>query len=269
MLVKKNYHTHTSRCGHAYGLDREYVIEAIENDYTHLGFTDHVILPDIEQKGIRGSFELLDDYINSIKELANFYKDKIEIKVGFEAEYYDRYVDYYKDLLESGKIDYLILGQHCYFDEESHQLVFYNSKHYDLKMLEAYKNDLIKGMDSGLFSMVAHPDLYMAGYDKWDENAIRVAHEICQAAIRNDLPLEINLGGARYFRNKTHIPSGYPFDAFWEIVALYPNVKVTIGVDAHKPYEFGYDQSLAFDFIKMNKLNYTDDIKMYKERYKK
>ena len=29
---KANYHTHTPRCGHAHGSEREYVEEAIKND---------------------------------------------------------------------------------------------------------------------------------------------------------------------------------------------------------------------------------------------
>lgn len=268
MLVKKNYHTHTNRCGHAYGSDEEFVLAAINCGYTNLGITDHVFLPGVEQTGIRGNYSLLDDYLNSINALKTKYRDDIEIKIGFEAEYYDDFIDYYKDLLESGKIDYLVLGQHCYYNKEENKLIFYNSIHHDFNMLQKYKNDLIKGMDSGLFSFVAHPDLYMSGYDCWDEHAIQVAHEICQAAVRNKLPLEINLAGARHFRNKTHVPSGYPFDAFWEIVKLYP-IEVTIGVDAHVPSEFAASQQLAFDLIENNKLKYNADIKMYKERHSK
>ena len=265
MLVKKNYHTHTSRCGHANGNDEEYVLEAIKNGYTVLGFSDHVMLPNIEQKGIRGNYELLDDYINSINILKKKYANKIDIKIGFEAEYLPEFKDYYQDLLNSGKIDYLILGQHCYYDKNKHALVFYNEKHYDLETLFHYRDDLIKGMESGLFSYVAHPDLIMSGYGKWDDNAIIVAHQICQAAVKNKIPLEINLGGARYFRNKTTIPSGYPFDPFWEIVGMYP-IEVVVGVDNHNPNEFGSDQSVAFDIIKYNKLKYNPDVKMYRER---
>ena len=40
------------------------------------------------------------------------YKKDINIYVGFEAEYFPPYIDYYKELIESNKIDYLILGQH-------------------------------------------------------------------------------------------------------------------------------------------------------------
>ena len=32
-MSRVNFHTHTSRCKHAYGKDEEYVISAIENQY--------------------------------------------------------------------------------------------------------------------------------------------------------------------------------------------------------------------------------------------
>ena len=40
-----NYHTHTTRCGHAVGEDREYVETAIRRGLKVLGFSDHVPMP--------------------------------------------------------------------------------------------------------------------------------------------------------------------------------------------------------------------------------
>ena len=34
----KNYHTHTARCGHAWGTDDEFIQAAIDAGYTTLGF---------------------------------------------------------------------------------------------------------------------------------------------------------------------------------------------------------------------------------------
>ena len=39
--MKANYHTHTKRCQHAFGEDREYVEEAIRAGLRILGFSDH------------------------------------------------------------------------------------------------------------------------------------------------------------------------------------------------------------------------------------
>lgn len=40
-MDKTNYHTHTKRCKHAIGEDREYIECAIKNGFKVLGFSDH------------------------------------------------------------------------------------------------------------------------------------------------------------------------------------------------------------------------------------
>lgn len=40
-----NYHTHTWRCGHAFGDEREYVENAIVGGLKILGFSDHTPMP--------------------------------------------------------------------------------------------------------------------------------------------------------------------------------------------------------------------------------
>ena len=40
-----NYHTHTWRCMHASGTEREYVEKAIEGGLKILGFSDHTPMP--------------------------------------------------------------------------------------------------------------------------------------------------------------------------------------------------------------------------------
>ena len=40
-----NYHTHTARCRHAAGADREYVRSAIDSGVKILGFSDHAPFP--------------------------------------------------------------------------------------------------------------------------------------------------------------------------------------------------------------------------------
>jgi histidinol-phosphatase (PHP family) len=43
--MKINYHTHTTRCHHAAGTEREYVEAAIANGIKVLGFADHTPYP--------------------------------------------------------------------------------------------------------------------------------------------------------------------------------------------------------------------------------
>lgn len=46
MLKKINFHTHTKRCKHAKGEDKDYIDAAIKNNLDILGFSDHGPYPD-------------------------------------------------------------------------------------------------------------------------------------------------------------------------------------------------------------------------------
>jgi histidinol-phosphatase (PHP family) len=41
----KNYHSHTARCGHAWGTDEEFVNAAIDAGFSVLGFSEHTPWP--------------------------------------------------------------------------------------------------------------------------------------------------------------------------------------------------------------------------------
>lgn len=86
----QNFHTHTYRCHHAKGTDREYVEAAIKAGYTEIGFSDHVAypFPNGHYSTFRMELDKTEDYVNSIRALQEEYKDKIIIRLGFEAEYY-------------------------------------------------------------------------------------------------------------------------------------------------------------------------------------
>ena len=101
-----NIHSHTFRCGHAEGSDEEYVEAAIDAGFRYMGFSDHVFLPGIIHKTMRGEISLLGDYISSVNALKEKYKDKIKIHLGFEAEYMPEFLTYYKDLLENKGMEY-------------------------------------------------------------------------------------------------------------------------------------------------------------------
>ncbi len=234
-MIKENYHTHTYRCGHAIGTDEEYIIEALASGITELGFSDHIFLPDHSQVGIRGDFELLDDYISSLKALREKYKDRIKIHIGFEAEAMPHYFSYYKSLLDKGDIEYLILGNHCEIDKNN-ELHFFFSHATKAKDIIRYTNSLVKGIKTGLFRIVAHPDYFMSSYFKWNATCISCAKRICKAAKKYGVVLEFNFGAVR--RGKRLIGEeyrfAYPYNKFWEIAKKY-KCKVMIGLDAHSP----------------------------------
>ena len=108
-----NYHTHTTRCHHAQGEDREYVEAAIRKGLKTLGFSDHAPYLFKDEKfwsAHRMETDLLHDYAESVRSLQKEYAKDIRILLGFELEYYP---DLHKDemaFLKSVKPDYIIMG---------------------------------------------------------------------------------------------------------------------------------------------------------------
>ncbi len=255
-MIPYCFHTHTKRCGHAVGEDEDYVLEAIAAGVRKLGFTDHIMLPNFRQPGIRGDFEELENYINSIEFLREKYKEKIQIYLGFEAEYAEEFVGYYRSLLDMGKIQYLVLGQHFHF--HNGKILDYFGHVHEKEQIITYKNQVIKAMSTGLFAFLAHPDLYMSSYPHFDATARSIAHEICKASLKYDIPLELNLGGMRKGLTKVGDEKRYlyPYKPFWKIVAKY-KCRVIIGVDAHSPMDFRSNEySMALSWIRELGLNH-------------
>ncbi len=254
-------HTHTKRCGHAFGADEEYVQAAIDAGIKVLGFSDHIFLPNIFHPHMRGDFSMLDEYIDSLSKLKEKYRTQIEIHIGFEAEYLIGLEDVLSSIHSYPGIEYFILGQHCFYDANTKDTASYFYDH-SARMKEEithYRDDLIKGMKSGLFRYVCHPDLFMCVYPKFDDFAYGIAQTIIEAAIECDIPLELNFGGPRVGARKygNQIRFRYPVIEFWKMVAD-SKAKVVIGVDAHSPNDFKLEKSYEElrDFFALD-LNYV------------
>lgn len=234
--MKANYHTHTARCGHAQGTDEEYVLAAISAGYDELGFSDHVPWPyasGFVNPTVRMTVSQMDEYLSSVRALREKYAGKIRILTGFECEHFPEYMNWLADMKEEKQLDYLILGNHHDQTDEG-GMYFGGTK--TAQQLAAYVKSTVKGVQSGLFAYLAHPDLFMRGYKTFDDNCRAAARDLCQACRENNLPMEYNVH-ERYIFYKTHRIS-YPHPEFFDI-AREEGVAVIIGVDAHEPDEIG------------------------------
>lgn len=247
-------HTHTSRCGHAFGEDAEYLEAAKNKGFKVIGFSDHVFLPGVIQVGMRGDFSLLDEYVNSIRNLAKKCEDLL-VFVGFEAEYSPIFESYYRELLESKKIDYLIMGQHCYFDENKKPHWYFDELD-KVEALHKYTRDVLSGIRSGLFTYIAHPDFIVRIFKEPNEELLYCLRQICIEAKEHNLPLEINLAGLTHRTGNLK----YPFDGFFKIASEVGN-DIVVGVDAHSPDAFNTaNYEFADELIKKYHLHFIKPI---------
>lgn len=222
--ITANYHTHTWRCMHAQGAEREYVENAIRGGLKILGFSDHAPMPysDGYVSPVRMRLDQLDDYVNTVLRLKQEYKADIQIHLGFEAEYLPAYFDEFLRILEPYPIEYLLLGQHYLGNNEGG---YTGTPTGDPTRLERYCRLCCEAIKTGCFSYIAHPDLMaFTGsaqlYERW-------MTRLCRCAKDEGVPLEVNLLGIREGRR-------YPNPAFWQIAQGCGN-EVIFGEDAHQP----------------------------------
>ena len=244
--MKANYHTHTARCGHAEGTDEQYVLAAIGAGYDTLGFSDHVPYPyrsGFTSPTVRMTADRLPEYVESVKRLKDKYADKIRILTGFECEYFPEYMGWMADMKEEQGLDYLILGNHYELTDETGM---YYGHCKTGAQLARYVDNTIRGMETGLFAYLAHPDLFMRAYGRFDDDARAAARDLSAACKAMNLPMEYNVHD-RFIAYLTNRIS-YPHPEFFDIAAE-AGVKIIIGVDAHEPRELSdttqWDRAMA------------------------
>ncbi|MBQ2956447.1 MAG: histidinol-phosphatase [Clostridia bacterium] len=220
-----NYHTHTPRCHHAVGQEREYVENAIRAGLKTLGFADHA--PMVFEGDYYSNFRMtpaeIEGYVNTLLALREEYKKDINLLIGFETEYYPKYFDKYLQMISPYPIDYIIMGQHFVGNEIGAR---HNYQPTDsVEQLTEYVDQVLEGLSTGCFSYLAHPD--MINFTGSDEAYYAPMKKLCEGAKKLDVPLELNMLGVWEGRI-------YPCERFFRIAGAVGN-DVILGIDAHQP----------------------------------
>ena len=222
-----NYHTHTYRCHHAVGTEREYIETAIANGIRILGFSDHspYVFDCDQYSGFRVTHEDTPGYFETLLRLREEYKNDIQILIGFEAEYYPNLFRRTLAFLREYPLDYLIMGQHFTKNEYDDGAWWCPNATDDPEILKCFVDQTCEGLKTGCFSYMAHPDVLNFTGD--DEVYVREMRRLCLCAKECDIPLEINFLGLRERRH-------YPSKRFFRIAGEVGNT-VIYGCDAHSP----------------------------------
>lgn len=239
MKIKDNFHTHIYLCKHASGNVEDYIKKAIELNYESIGISDHGPLTDYFLNKFVTRRMTIDEYKNiylpEIISSKKKFSNKITVLGALEIEFYDELSAEYTKW--SQELDYLILGQHNIELNDHNFKTIYQCTPGNKDELELYVKKVINGLNSGFFSILAHPDIFMMFYQKWDNWAILGAKKIIETTIKNNVLLELNANGIR--KGKITNLDGietykYPFIEFWRLVANYKDARVIVSDDAHK-----------------------------------
>jgi len=220
-----NYHAHTPRCRHAVGSEEEYVKNAVDRGLKIFGFSDHTpqFFPGDYYSFMRMYPEELDGYCRTIRQLQREYRGQLQIPLGLEAEYYPGIWGELLPRLQDAGVEYLILGQHWLGNEQNEHGC--GGATADEALLKQYCHQVMTGLDTGMFTYLAHPDFFNFTGDR----SIYRRHmgALCRHVRQAGIPLEINLLG---IRSKRH----YPNKEFLALAAE-EGCKVILGMDAHSP----------------------------------
>lgn len=259
-----NYHSHIKLCGHAHGNVEDYVKVAIKNNYEEIGISDHAPMPVfyvgkemheylwLHEMMDRNSFE--NDYLKQLDYCIEKYPE-IKILKGLETEYIPG-----KDVLYNyflSKLDYLNLGVHYFF--HNNKIINTYDDINDQEM-EYYADTIEEALKTNYFTCVVHPDLYLYRVNEFTKHHEKIARRIIEAAIKNDVYLEINANG----RDR------YPREEFWTIAKEYKRLKVVINSDAHRLEHFhGERIDRAIEFAQRIGIEVSEKMELKKhDKYK-
>ncbi len=236
-------HLHTSRCGHAEGSPAELVAAAQKAGLVTIAFTDHLPLPEGYPGGYSMTWPELPLYVEEVHSAAEAAsKDGgPEVLLGIEADYIRGNEMLVSGALMAHPFD-VVLGSVHFLDgwafDDPDLVDRYDEWDVDA-LWERYFEEVVAAAATGLFDVMAHPDLVKkfrfmpsGGPDPWYEEAASVFAQ-------TGVAIEVNTAGLR-----KPCAEMYPSMAFLETCRRH-GVPATLGSDAHRPREVGEGIDLA------------------------
>lgn len=241
-ILKTNYHTHTTFCDGNNSAE-EMVIAAIERKFDILGFSGHSMFPFGELWHIAPKEHT--EYVKTIRQLENKYKDKIIILCGFEADFIPSFCEPSFSRFEQFQPDYLIGSVHYVANEKGFVTVDESPEGVKLGIDRLFNGNSKKFVQeyfylerlmltNGCFTILGHADLirkrngilnFFNEQDYWYRKEIKLlANEIKKSGVI----VEINTGAI----SRGAMDDVYPSQYFLELLHER-NVPVTISSDAH------------------------------------
>ena len=247
-----DYHVHTPMCGHACGTMEESVRSAIRKGFSEIGIADHLPLIYTDDPTLSMRPEDLPLYVDTVLELKDRYRGRVEVRLGIEADYYPATLGEVGRMLKAHPFDYVIGSVHILGDwmfddpreEERYEDV--DIDEFYIAYLEAEKEMVA----TGLYDIVGHADL-VKKFDRRASIDLNPYYRELLAEMKGaGVCFEVNTAGLRW-------PVGeiYPEPDFVRLGAEM-GVTVALGSDSHCPEDIGRDFDLALELLRES--GYTD-----------
>jgi len=251
-----DYHMHlvddafTGPCPYTVARIEEYVRAAEERGVTEIGISEHchrfrefreLFRPVSEGPGANHGavawlrdffYEPLERYVEAV---AAARARGLPVKLGLEVDWFPGAEDALAAILEPYPWDYVLGSVHFLDGWPIDVTPDYGWPERDVAATyRAYFAALAEAAESGLFDILAHPDL-VKKFGHRIEDATDHYRQVVDAAGRAGVALEVSTAGLRVPAREL-----YPAPAFLQLAAR-AGLAVTFGSDAHRPADVGRD----------------------------
>jgi histidinol-phosphatase (PHP family) len=221
---------------------------AIERGIAELGVSEHVYRFEQALDVWKHPFwqanarEDLDAY-------CEFVRTQTDLRLGIEADFVPGGEDRMASLLEARDFDYVIGSVHFLRDEAidmEDYSIWHGQAHSPEEIWRRYFETLGEAARSGLFDILAHPDLVKVwGRDRpCPEGDLRRYYEpAIEGIAESGIAIEVSTAGLRKRAQEI-----YPAPAFLEM-CLEAGAQVALSSDAHRPEDVGADYERALELL--------------------
>jgi len=219
--------------------------KACEIGLNGITFTDHMDIDFPDEEEFMIDFDI---YFDSMKKLAEKYKNRLKVLIGLEAGFQPHVLEQTKGVINSHDFDFVIGSVHVVDGFDTYKPAYFDglSKH------EAYLKDMLAILDMVKtfddFDIVGHFD-YVIRKAPYEDRNLRynefsdIFDEIFKGLIEKGKGFEVNTSS---FREKEGtITPVYDIDILKRYRELGGEI-ITLGSDSHTPVHIGY----KFEFFK-------------------
>ena len=232
-------HSHTPLCKHAEGWPDEYAMVAEQRGLKGLLVTCHNPMPNGFSAGVRMAEEQFVDYLAIVQRTREAFADRVDVRLGLEADYFEGMEGYLERQLQSAEFHYVLGSVHP-------QIAEWRERYWQDDLFEVQRKYfalLAKTAETGMFDSISHPDL-IKNFTSTEWDPIRILPDICRTLDRiaeTGVAMELNTSGV----NKT-ISEMNPMPSMLEEIAKR-GIPITLGSDAHVPHRVadGFEEALS------------------------